>query len=786
MATKFLEIPEWQSFENQGAGSAVADVSGNGRPDLIVLRVDAGPQRNQGFYRVGFDLDADGEVTGGWGPWVAVPDWFAWENQGADIAVARLDGALALIVLQVDAPAGQNRGVYRVGRVLDAAGQVTGGWTEWLDVPEWFPWQNADAGLAVADLDGDDRPELIVFMVDAPAGANAGYYRIGHALGADGRVHGGWDAWRAVPDWFMWENQGAGIAVADLDGDGRPELLVLAVDNPAGANLAFYQIGWRLGGDGHAEQGWSAWTAVPEWFFWENQGAGVALHQGLVIVAADAPMGPNLGFYRTVDLQLDTGTAARDGVWRLAAETSQSLAIHAAALHTGEILFFSGTSNNPANLGTPFRGTRWNPVTHEVVDAHVPADFFCAGHAQLPDGGLLVAGGTEAYDPFRGLRDAWVYDASANAWDRQPDMAGGRWYPTLVTLADGHVAAFSGLGQDSLLNLVPEIWSGAWEQLPDQRQWDADPHDSTRRVPLYAQMYLLADGRIFFSGGCYGGNENLGPALLDLAARTFTQVPGLDGHAERDHRNQATSVLLPPAQDQEVLLIGGGEDFGHHGRHAIAAVNRVDLKAAHPAYHHEDPMERPRMHHVAVVLPDRTVLVTGGSEGDEDRPLATTRAEIYHPSTGTWTLHAHARVIRLYHSVALLLADGSVVTAGSNPNRGDEEYRIERYYPPYLFRGPRPALLSAPEHVHHGETITVECPSAGEIEFVNLTRAGSTTHCLNTDQRLVDVPIIGRGTGRLTVTVPESPNLLPPGWYMLTVVAGGVPSEARWVQVESH
>src|SRR3954451_24026641 len=108
-----------------------------------------------------------------------VPDWFPWENQGAGIAVANLGGQQHLVVLMVDNGPGQNRGLYRIGRNLDAAGKVTGNWTPWTDVPDWFPWDNQGADVAVADLGGTGGADLVVFTIDNGPQQNRGLYRIG-------------------------------------------------------------------------------------------------------------------------------------------------------------------------------------------------------------------------------------------------------------------------------------------------------------------------------------------------------------------------------------------------------------------------------------------------------------------------------------------------------------------------------------------------------------------------------------------------------------------------------
>ena len=321
MANGFINVPDWFSIENQGAGIAVTDLSNNGQQNLIVLRVDHSPGQNQGLYKVGKNLDPGGNVTGGWGNWIAIPDWFSTENQGAGIAATDLDGdnRPELIVFMIDNPPGQNTGYYRIGKSLDADGNVTGGWGPWIAIPDWFSWENQYGSITVTDIYNDGQQELIVFMIDHPQGGNTGYYRIGKKLDANGNVTGGWSHWMPVPDWFSWENQGAGIAIADTNGNGHLDLITFMVDNPPGQNQALYRIGRDLDADGNPTADWSTWFGVPGWFSWENQGAGIAAATiggklQLVSLMVDHPVGQNAGLYTLLPLVEDPKT---QGSWQL-------------------------------------------------------------------------------------------------------------------------------------------------------------------------------------------------------------------------------------------------------------------------------------------------------------------------------------------------------------------------------------------------------------------------------------------------------------------------------------
>jgi Domain of unknown function (DUF1929)./FG-GAP repeat. len=812
MPIGFQQIPDWFSWENQGGNVAVADLSGSGHQDLLILVVDNPPGQNRGLYRVGRRLDADGDVTGDWTDWIEVPDWFSWENQGAGIAVGDVDGdgRPDLVVLMIDNSPGQNQGYYRLGKALDANGKVTGGWTAWMPIPDWFPWENQHGAITLTDLDSDGRLELIVLMVDNPDGQNRGVYRVGRKLDVDGNVVGGWTAWEDVPDWFSWENQGVGVAVVDLDGVGNKDLLVFQIDGAVEQNQAFYKVGKNIGGDGKPAGGWSLWRGVPGWFAWENQGGGIAAMKpngkpGIVVMMIDNPPGQNAGFYRVLPLDNDP---KRDGKWDLLTFHSGVLAVHAALLPKGKVLFFAGSGSSATRFASPdfgsmakkiFTSVVWDPTavppnnfTHPqtIFGAdHRPFDFFCGGDCFLPDGRLLSAGGTLAYNPFRGRKDATVFDPQLEQWSFIASMAHGRWYPTLITLGDGRILAASGLTEafGNPHNETIEIYTAV------ANQWEVHHFvQDFPGLPLYAHLILLEDGRVFFTGGRMDDELQVDPCVIDLAKEPL-KTDVVAGASGGGLRNQSASVLLPPAQAQRVIIIGGGPAGKPNKTDAIDNVDLVDFKSAHPRFVPAAPLNLPRLHLNAVLLPDRTVFVTGGSLKQEDQPLARLQSEIYDPEADRWTLTAPCAVPRLYHSTALLLPDGRVVTAGGNPEGGthvewdqdpEEEMRLELYSPPYLFRGPRPTITSAPEDWNYGQTVEVESPDAGTLRWASLLRNCVTTHSFDSSQRLVELDITAQGDGKLKVTVTNNRNIAPPGWYMLFIVNhDGVPSVAHWVHL---
>ncbi|WEH39627.1 galactose oxidase-like domain-containing protein [Streptomyces sp. AM 2-1-1] len=604
------------------------------------------------------------------------------------------------------------------------------------------------------------------------------------------------------------------------------------------------------------------------------------------------------------------GYQARYGSWQQVdiPEKYRTNAIHAALLHTGKVLIVAGSGNSQKHFdaGT-FDTVLWDPVVNTFKKIATPVDFFCGGHAQLPDGRLLVAGGTaryevldgevtragggmrvknenpekalflkkgtvfrspagvayrslfdvtvpragrgfdvtyfedggmkpwrtkvtaaeqrvfvEAVEPgpdsvttesaqyeiegltgkdadnsyglaeritmrkqdFQGIRAAYEFDALAEKYIRVDPMRKARWYPTLVGLGDGRVLAVSGLDD------VGEILSGDTE-IYDQRtgKWSKGPF---RYFPTYPALFLIQGGKLFYPGA----NAGYGPAdkgraagLWDLRKNTFKAVGGLTDY---DATETAASLMLPPVQDQKVMILGGGGVGESKVSTARTAI--VDLKEKTPVFRSGPDLPQGTRYLNSVIMPDDTVFTSGGSSDYRGRGDSNVlKAQTYHPKTGGFTAAAAPTVGRNYHSEALLLPDGRVATFGSDPLYADRantrlgtfEQRMEVFTPAVLHRarGDRPVIGAGPGQVERGETVTYAVTGGGRVRTARLMRPSAVTHSTDVEQRSIALEL-RRSGGKISVTVPEDSTLVPPGWYMLFVTdADGVPSVAKWVEV---
>lgn len=474
---------------------------------------------------------------------------------------------------------------------------------------------------------------------------------------------------------------------------------------------------------------------------------------------------------------------------------SEILPVHAAMLRTGKLLYFSGSGNNRRNFPRNSMAARlWDPVSGaiETVPVHRDQrDLFCAGHCFLPDGRLLVAGGTAGYSIFfpyglwSGIRDTFLFDPDSARWLRGPRMREGRWYPTCLAMPDGTVLVFAGW-RDHLPSkiVVPPFLLNN----PRVERWipAADPTGSgsgggrwrdlraDRRMAYYPRVHVVPPGDVLKVG------REPKTLALNVPARRWTHV----ADAEGGPRVQGTSVLLPlvpPDYDVRVLILGGtAREFLAGLATNSAEVLRRD--GTRYEWTPAPPMTFPRLHVNATLLLDGRVLVTGGGRRDNTSPVY--ESELFDPETRTWLMGATCSVPRLYHSVAVLLPDGRVWTGGGNPRAGDEELRIELYTPGYCQTADRPVIDAWPAGIGYGSPFEVHVTCPAPIVHAALVRPTSVTHSFNVEQRWVGLEMLSATGVRLMLRAPPTPDLAPPGWYLLTVLdEHRCPASSRWIRL---
>ena len=397
----------------------------------------------------------------------------------------------------------------------------------------------------------------------------------------------------------------------------------------------------------------------------------------------------------------------------------------------------------------------WNPATATSSTLPSPGyNIFCSGHTFLADGRLLVAGGHTV--DFVGLPRASTYNPFTGAWTALPDMNAGRWYPTNTALANGDVLVISGnISTSEGINTLPQVFQAAtstWRNLTN----------ALLSLDFYPMMHLAPNGRVFNSG------PGTVTRYLDTSGTgAWTAV------ANRQlFREYGSSVMYA---DGKILLTGGGDP-------PTNTAEVIDLNLPSPAWRSVAPMAYARRQLNATLLPDGKVLVTGGTSGPGFNNSSTPvlASELWNPVTETWTTMASGEIPRLYHSGALLLPDGRVFATG-----GDGYNQAEVYSPPYLFRGARPAIATAPASVAYGQTFFVETPNAASITQVTWVGLSSVTHAFNMNQR-INLLSFSQAAGGLNVVAPASPTLAPIGHYMLFILnSDGVPSVAKIVRLNN-
>jgi hypothetical protein len=342
-----------------------------------------------------------------------------------------------------------------------------------------------------------------------------------------------------------------------------------------------------------------------------------------------------------------------------------------------------------------------------------------------------------------------------------------RWYPNATTLSDGRILVVAGWQTSANTNAgISEIYD------PATNSWTSLTN-ANNPFETYPFMYLLPDGRVIHIGGSEYATDT---DILDLNTTSWSVVDSniVDG--------SSATMYLP----NKFMKAGSAADSQNTGPSSNTTFV-LDMTQPSPAWHQTSSMAYARSFMNLTMLPDGSVLATGG-ESDKnggDISKAVYAAELWSPQTQTWSTMASMHTPREYHGTALLLPDGRVLESGMGADFGNvpDQKSAEFYSPPYLFKGPRPTITQAPTQIQYGSTFFVGTPDATTIASVSLIRTGAVTHFFDQNERYLPLSFT-QTSGGLTVTAPVNANLAPPGYYMLFIVNNaGVPSIAPFVQV---
>ncbi len=452
--------------------------------------------------------------------------------------------------------------------------------------------------------------------------------------------------------------------------------------------------------------------------------------------------------------------AANPGVvgrWSAATDPgTQTAGITAVLLHTGKVLLFGREPNDDNTVAFLF-----HPAKRTGHQVPVPAPIFCGSVTPLSDGRILSVGGA---DPVpRGIGDVLLFDPATEQWTSQPDTPLGRYYPTSTRLPDGRVVVTAGQQTNGTQNPTVELYTPPAAGAEAGTLSVVGPEHPNA---IYPHQLVMRDGRMLQV-------DRTAAYRLNPSTWTWTTLPSLPV----DSGSGAAHLMLPggPQGSTRVMVIGG-----LHKNVALAATQKYDDARRAAGWALGSPMPTSRAHMNVVQVPDGSAYGIGGNS--VRKRLSPRRQTMrYDPATDTWTNMAVQSLRRAYHSTALLLPDGRIMSAGDNGVGGGGQL-IDFYSPPYLFQGRRPRITSAPTQLRYGQrfAITTSGPTATRAV---LMAPAATTHANEMNARHVRLAVIPT-SGGLRATAPPTSAVAPPGYYMLFVLRpNGVPSVARWVHV---
>ena len=440
--------------------------------------------------------------------------------------------------------------------------------------------------------------------------------------------------------------------------------------------------------------------------------------------------------------------------------------IHMAMLPDGRLMSF-GTNQGGRQTGKTIYAI-FDPADglndgHTIFPKNTLADIFCSAQLFLPlTNQLLTVGGDnlgpDGFTSNTGNNASTIYDPTTDTMVAGKNMALPRWYATVTTLGDGTSFIQGGLGGEAYPEL--RLANGNYRSLTGAPTQNLDY--------WYPRNWLHSSGRIFGydSYGNYYFITTTGTGAIQIAGQWDVNSFGEAGSA----------VMFEPGR---ILQLAA-----YTNRASV-----IDIRTNAPTLTATTPMNARRQNVSATVLPNGHVLATGGSTVYNDVASAQNTAMIWNPTTGTWTLGSDGYLARLYHSIAMLMPDGTVLVGGGGAWGPLSNNNVEFYYPPYLFKpdgtlATKPLITAAPTTMELGGTFKLTVSDAqAPITRVTMLKSGSVTHSLNFDQNFNNLTFTRSGN-ELTVRVPTAIHNATPGYYMVfALTAGGTPSQARMIRL---
>jgi Domain of unknown function (DUF1929) len=469
---------------------------------------------------------------------------------------------------------------------------------------------------------------------------------------------------------------------------------------------------------------------------------------------------------------------ADGGEWtRLPTLPPGSNAYHLIMGPKGKILLLAGSGNSAEvfEAGT-FKSYLWEPSSGALKPLTTPTDMFCAGHMLMSNGEAIAAGGTTRYKtdkiPWQGSRALYTFDFNTEKFTKQPNMDDGRWYPSVINTRGGYALIVGGFDAKGKNSESSEVWN------PYDNKYDPQP--GNREFPLYPHIFLTSNAKYFFTGEGWtkpaedaeGTQGYFHPGFwAPFKGNKYTKVNDLS-HPTR--RGFGTSCWLGSIRRQKLMVMGGGWP-------ATSSTNVIDLdSSSSPKYKAGPSLRAAKAYLSCVQLPDGSVLEVGGGSANKIGNASQEVSLLKSASSKSWTAMnpLPKGEHRLYHSMAYLADDGSVISLSSNPKGQARSDTVLRFKPPYMFKGQRPNLGGVPSEITYGQTYPINVSS--DVTRVVMMTAPSPTHGFDANQR--EIPL-QYADGKITINATSS--LAPRGYYRLFAInANGAISTAKWTRVK--